>query len=120
MPSRAIFLEGKFTTLNQYIRAERGHLYKAAEIKKTETARVKYSCIGILPVENYPVSIQFIWSRHNHRTDPDNIAFAKKFILDGLVEAGVLAGDSFKQISGFSDTFTLEADGVNVIIYEPN
>jgi len=119
MSERAIFLEGKFPTLNQYIRAERGNLYQAAKIKKTETERVKYSCLGILPVENYPVSIQFIWSQFNHRTDPDNIAFAKKFILDGLVEAGVLAGDGFKQISSFSDTFTLEADGVNVIIFEP-
>ena len=41
----------------------------------------------------------------------DNIASAKKFVIDGLVEADILADDGWRQVSGFSDTF--EIDKVN-------
>ena len=36
------------------------------------------------------------------RKDIDNVAFAVKFIYDGLVEAGVFHGDGRRHISGFS------------------
>ena len=39
------------------------------------------------------------------RRDVDNIAFAHKFILDGLVSAGVLEGDSRKYVIGLQDEF---------------
>ena len=40
--------------------------------------------------------------------DKDNIAFAKKFIQDSLVHAGVLANDGWNQIEGFTDDFAVD------------
>ena len=37
------------------------------------------------------------------RHDPDNVAFAKKFILDGLQLAGVLENDNRKFIGTMAD-----------------
>lgn len=37
------------------------------------------------------------------RADPDNIAFAKKFILDGLQMAGVIENDNQKHVGRLSD-----------------
>ena len=38
----------------------------------------------------------------------DNIAFAKKFIQDALVETGVLRNDGWSEIEGFTDNFALD------------
>jgi len=40
--------------------------------------------------------------------DPDNIAFAKKFILDGFQKGGLIAGDGWKQVTSFSDSFSVD------------
>lgn len=101
-----IVVAGEFVSLNKYIDAERKNLHSAAKIKKESTESVAWSTLGVLPVKNYPVKINFTWYCKNERTDPDNIAFAKKYILDGLVQSRVLVSDSWKFCSGgFSDRF---------------
>jgi|SRR5688572_17743154 len=110
------FFPGKYTQLNDYIRAERGHYKKAAEIKRNETAAIYYECIGKLPISDYPVHIHFFWRLENDKVDPDNTAFAKKFILDGMVEARVLEGDSLKFIRGFADDFEVKPKDVGVVV----
>lgn len=47
--------------------------------------------------------IRFEWHEKTKRRDADNIASAKKFILDALVKKGVLTDDSRKYVKGFSD-----------------
>ena len=42
------------------------------------------------------------------RRDLDNVAFAKKFIQDSLVHAGVLVNDGWNQIEGFTDDFAVD------------
>jgi len=52
------------------------------------------------------VVFEFHWLEKDKRRDPDNIAATgRKFILDGLVKAGVLRGDSWKFVQGWSDKF---------------
>lgn len=113
-----ITLEGEFTTLNEYILAERGHYRKAAEIKKFETVRVQMETIGVLPIpsEYYPMTVSFFWYRKNAKTDPDNVSFAKKFILDGLQKVGILRNDTFKEIGRFVDYFMIDPKNPHVII----
>lgn len=48
--------------------------------------------------------MRFYWHERTKKRDADNIAFAKKFILDALVKNGVLADDSRKYVKGFYDT----------------
>ena len=94
-----------FTTLNPYIDAERASLYMAAEIKKRETWMAKLLANGARQIKAYPVDIVFQWFCTSTRTDPDNIAFAQKFILDGLVKAEVLKDDSWKYIASLKHEF---------------
>lgn len=113
-----MFFEGEYPSLNEYIDVERRHRMKAAEMKKEHTLAAKYSLLGFLPIDEYPVTMEFTWHCKDDRKDPDNICFARKFILDGMVEAGFLKDDNWKCIVGFSDRFVVDAKrpGVTVII----
>ncbi len=55
----------------------------------------------------YPVELSFFWFRKDQRTDPDNIAFSAKFILDGFVQAGLLKSDGWKFIRSIHHEFDL-------------
>jgi hypothetical protein len=48
--------------------------------------------------------VRFEWHERTKKRDAENIASAKKFILDALVKCGVLEGDSRKYVKGFYDT----------------
>jgi len=48
------------------------------------------------------------WYEPDLRRDPDNIMAGQKFILDGLVAAGVLPGDSQKYILGIYHRFKVD------------
>lgn len=109
-----IFIPHQFTTLNQHIAANNSNRYKAAKIKRDETYQAKVHFIG-KKIET-PCTIKFIWHVKNMRTDPDNIAFAKKYILDGMVTAGALPDDTMKHIKGFTDEFIVDKDNVGVEI----
>ncbi|WP_418294417.1 hypothetical protein [Megasphaera massiliensis] len=58
--------------------------------------------------------IKFHWVEKNKRRDKDNIAFAKKFILDALQEMGILQNDGWSEILGFSDTFDVDKDNPRI------
>ena len=111
-----IFIEGKFTSLNKYIDANRVNRYKGAKIKKSETfaAYIQAKASGVK--FETPCNIKFTWYISDLRTDPDNVASAKKFILDGMVQAGVIPDDKYKQILGFTDTFELSKNKIGVMI----
>ena len=47
--------------------------------------------------------MRFEWHERTKKRDADNIASAKKFILDALVKCGVLEDDSRKYVKGFYD-----------------
>lgn len=93
----------RFPTLNEYIDCERGSTIAAAAMKKKCTEQVKEQCLSqqIQPV-NGKVDLLFEW-HSSTRHDPDNVAFAKKFILDGLQLAGVLENDNRKFIGTMAD-----------------
>lgn len=93
----------RFPTLNEYIDCERGSTIAAAAMKKKCTEQVKEQCLlqQIQPV-NGKVDLLFEW-HSSTRHDPDNVAFAKKFILDGLQAAGVLENDNRKFIGTMAD-----------------
>jgi len=107
-----------FVTLNEYISAERSSKFKGAEIKKQQTLLVRllaYSKKFKLPEQLYDVHI--IWEKPNNMQDHDNIAFAKKFIFDGLIDAGALKGDGAKHINNLSDSFELNKKARYVSCY---
>lgn len=63
------------------------------------------------------VTVHFTWHEKDRRRDKDNVAFAKKFVLDALQKCGVLRNDNNQVIAGFTDSFRYGEDyGVTVEI----
>lgn len=113
-----ILIKEKFPSLNQYTNANRGNAYGGAKIKKKYTQLVMAeSLLQAKKKFEGRVHLTFTWYEKNKRRDPDNVAFNKKFVLDGLVKAGVIPNDTWNYVDGFEDHFE-QADfyGVKVEI----
>lgn len=106
-------IPGELPDLNTYINAERSNRYMAAKIKKESTQAVWWIAKRLQPITTKVKAI-FTWITADERKDPDNVAFAKKFILDGLVQAGVLKNDGRKQIEGLEDRFGVDKQNPRV------
>jgi hypothetical protein len=111
-----LIILGELTHLNDYIRKLSYNRYAGGAVKKSETERVFWECKNqqIKSVKKYPVIIHFHWYSKNNRADIDNIAFSKKFILDGMVMAKVLENDSRKFVSGFTDSFYIDKENPHI------
>lgn len=71
-------------------------MWEWRETKKTWGQLIYYKARGMkLPKGKKRVNLHYIFPS-SHRRDPDN--YSGKMILDGLVQAGVLEDDSFKNI----------------------
>ena len=88
--------------LNEYTAMNRYSRYGGGRDKKKNTD-LCYLYTPKIEAET-PCEIIFTWYG-DMRRDPDNIAFAKKFILDAAVIRGVLPDDSFKYIHKIEDNF---------------
>lgn len=107
-----ITIPGELCDLNTYIKAERTKGYgmiMASNIKKAETGKV----ILIAKLNKFkiitPAIIKFAWYTKDLRKDADNVGFAKKFLLDGLVLAGSLPDDTRRYVVGFTDSFFVDS-----------
>jgi hypothetical protein len=118
MNGNCLVIKGELTDLNNYVRIERGNKFAAANVKQEETNRVWSECKqqGLL-LQKKGVFIVFQWFAKDRRKDKDNVAFAKKFILDGLVLAGVIKSDRWDFISGFLDLFYVDEKDPRVEVY---
>lgn len=94
----------KLPSLNDYIKACRTNKFAGSSMKKNVQSDIGYF-INQLPEFDKPVRINFTWIEANKKRDLDNIAFAKKFILDAMQECGKLENDNRKWVTGFSDSF---------------
>lgn len=104
----------KLPSCNQYINECRRNKYAGAKMKKDIQEQIGIY-IKQIPKIDKPVKINFTWIEDNKRRDLDGICFAKKFILDALVQAGVLADDNRKIVTNFTDSFEY-ADKSKVIV----
>lgn len=95
----------KFPSFNEYVDECRKNRYAGAKMKRQVQDDISWF-IAKLPVYNNPITIHFHWVEGNKRRDLDNICFAKKFILDTLVEQGKLKDDNRKCVTAFTDTFS--------------
>ena len=100
-------IKGELTDLNTYINAERTNRYMAAKIKKDNTELCLWQIKG-LKHKLERVDVIFTWYTKDEMKDPDNTAFAKKFILDAIVKAEILKNDGRKQINSLHDYFEVD------------
>lgn len=94
----------KLPSLNDYVLECRRNKYSASKMKKRIEDDIGWF-IKRLPRFKKPVKIHFHWVEKNARRDLDNVAFAKKFILDSMVKHGKLIDDSRRYVKGFTDSF---------------
>ena len=111
---------GTLAGMNEYSKAQRANKYIGADMKKEMTKICALSddvrFAAKIPEEAYPVHVHIDFYEPNRRRDPDNVTSAKKFILDGLQDAGVITNDGWLQISGFSDDLYLDKENPRVVV----
>lgn len=101
-PKQQFTIPFRFPGLNDYIKAERGNKYAAANMKKEFTHIAKTYCQQArLEPYKVPVKIGFTFREPNNKRDPDNFIFSQKFCLDGMVLAGLIPEDNQRWIKGF-------------------
>lgn len=111
----------QLATLNDHDSANRTNKFLGAKLKQEQTELVALYARRH-PKLDKPVFVEFEW-HYSGKHDLDNIAFGKKYVLDGLVKAGVLKNDDQKHVIGFNDQFEKvekgkEAVHVNLVEYE--
>lgn len=110
-------IPGRLIGLNEYVDMCRRNRYGAAKAKRENQHLV---CLAIkkhkmLRFKN-KVSIQFVWIEPNMKRDKDNISFAKKFILDALVEMQIIPNDNWKWINNLSDKFAVNRKNPRIVV----
>ena len=105
----SFMIPGRLPSLNDYQFACRSHWSRGAKMKKQIEEDIGWSinvarCKGSLSPAAGPLVISFEWHESDKRRDLDNIFSAKKFILDAMQKAGIIANDNRKNVVGLNDT----------------
>lgn len=122
--TNGFYIGERLPSLNDYILACRSDKYKGAQFKSDVENRImfwitKAKQAGTLRVPAFPIGVVFEWHEKTRRRDADNIAGAKKFILDAMQRAGILPNDSRKYVDNFTDLIVDDGqDYVQVYLQE--
>jgi hypothetical protein len=100
----------------------RSHWAKGAKLKKIHST-LCYNFIrekipkGWRPIDRYDV--HFGWVCENRRQDPDNVISAMKYVFDGMVTAGLVAGDGWNNVREITNRLEIgKVSGVRVMVWE--
>lgn len=88
--------------LNTYIDIERTNRFSAAKSKRKQTQLISLFCKKLDLPKDTQFDVECIWTTKDKRKDSDNVFFAVKFILDGVVTSGQLQGDGYRYIRNIS------------------
>lgn len=112
-----IIIPGRLVGLNEYTRACRSHWSRGSRLKRQQTELVAwYARAAGAHGHEGPVEVTCEWHERDARRDLDNVAFAAKFVLDGLVMAGVIAGDDQAHVTGIEHRFLVSPDYPRVVV----
>jgi len=112
-----IFIPGELPGLNKVIDANRTNRYRGASVKRRTTDSVMMILLAqrVIPLPDVTHIWEFTWTCRDRRRDPDNIASAVKFVFDGMIAAGVIRNDGWKQVAEIHHLFEVGPDvGVRV------
>lgn len=111
-------IPGRLDGLNEYTAACRRDKHAGGKMKRHNQTIVEWAIkASRLKAMRTPIKARFVWIEPNAKRDKDNVAFAKKFILDALVEMGIIASDGWKHIDGFTDEFLVNRSNPRIIVY---
>ncbi|MHC5375606.1 RusA family crossover junction endodeoxyribonuclease [Enterococcus sp. LJL120] len=110
-----IIIDGELADLNTFINEQRKNKYGGAAMKKANTAKCAAAFTPIRARKlKLPITIHVTWVCKDKRKDKDNIAFAKKFLLDGMIQCGLLKNDGWSEIAGFTDSFEIDKENPRI------
>lgn len=114
-----VIIPGRFAGLNEFVDANRrrhGNWSAGNSMKQKD----QYTIMQYLPRVHIdkPVYLEYTFYERNSRRDKDNISgYFHKIFQDALVQAGVLSGDGWKNIVGFSDAFYVDNKNPRIEVY---
>lgn len=101
-----IIVPGELPAMNEIIKAAKSSPYVYSRLKKDNTNTIAWLSKNKPNMRRIWLNITYVCA--NRKKDPDNIAVAKKFILDGLVAAGVIPNDGWNEIAGWKEDFEVD------------
>jgi len=110
---QTLIIPGALPTLNEIIKESRTHWSVNAKRKKHTEADIAVLILQqkLKPIKG-PVWINYLWICKDKRKDPSNIAAGgRKVIEDALVSCGIIEGDGWRHMKGWTDHF--EIDPIN-------
>jgi hypothetical protein len=115
----SIWIPVVFPSRNKAEIAARSNKFAGAALKKkyTQVAALfigRHVCRGWVPLQRYSVS--FLWVCKDERHDPDNLIAGSKYVLDGMVAAGLVAGDGWKNVQKIENRFIVNKSNPGVEI----
>lgn len=117
MNTQTVTIIGDLAKLNDHDGANRANKYVGAALKKRMTELVALQCLTMKPITGECI-VTFNWFVSG-KHDYDNVRFACKYVLDGMVKSGKLPNDNPKYIVGFGgDYFTKVDKGQEKVIVE--
>ena len=117
-----VTIAGEFPTLNEIIDASKSHYHAYNNLKQASAKTIKLKLQNANIPKLDKVYLKITYFRKNRRFDPDNIAAAKKFILDAMVAAGVIENDGWDQVAGWQESWKVDKQypRIEIIIEEIN
>lgn len=108
---------GRLPGMNEYQEACRRSAVEGGRMKREATDSVAWcaKAAGVSALRT-PIDVRVTWVEPNMRRDKDNIRAGMKFVLDGLVEAGAIPNDGWRQIGSLSDDFKVNKDNPRVVV----
>ena len=116
--SITFFLDFQLPTLNEMIRTARGNKYAAAAQKKKYTDLVAME-IMVQTMRPYfaAISLDLTWIETKKKRDPDNCFGGVKYILDGIVAAGIIDDDDRDHVASITNRIAVgDSRGVVAIV----
>ena len=103
-------IKGKLPALNEYIAAINHNRFGGNTFKKRTDMGIIADIKRQIPKVRITkmVDVDFVWVESDKRRDKDNIASAKKYVMDSLQKAGTLQGDGWAHINDFTDKFIVD------------
>lgn len=110
--TQKLIIKGNLPGRNEAEDAARTHWSAGAKLKKQYTELIAWEC-RIQKIKPYIMSVLITikFFERDYRRDADNIIAGTKYILDGLVIAGVIKNDTRKLVSLRIEP--VEVDGKN-------
>lgn len=103
-----LIIPGTLPGLNEIIDAAKMTPYAYRELKKTYTELVAWEAVKQKIPFYDKADFTILWYCPDRRHDKDNIMAGTKFILDGLVTAGILKNDGWNQIGSIEHIFGVD------------